>query len=271
MSEVHPTRPSRARAGFADRLGEDRPDVVFMAPMVVYLLLLGLKSLTVDSVGHEWVWVADLIRGLGAAWVVWLFRKNYAPWGRPEILLAIAVAAVSTVIWAAGQHLFNAAGVPQRLPIPLLFTGQPDSPEKLNPFNIFRDESLSGPMVGLAEAIGVHGLAWLGIVTRILVATTTVAFVEEIFWRAFLLRALINWNNFEKIPLGTFQLRAFVVCALVSVLEHPDNWAVSIVLWLFWNALMVWRKSLLFMILVHGLTNLFLYSYVVAYNDWMFW
>jgi CAAX prenyl protease-like protein len=115
-------------------------------------------------------------------------------------------------------------------------------------------------------------------VTRILVASTTVAVVEEVFWRGFLLRALIDWSNFEKIPLGTFAWRSFLLTALLSTLEHPDNWAISIPCWFAFNALMYWKKSVLFLVLIHGFTNLFLYIWVilnaVRWEDpsaWMFW
>ena len=37
------------------------------------------------------------------------------------------------------------------------------------------------------------------------------------------------------------------------------------------NALFYWKRSILFLVLVHGITNLALYVYVVYTNDWMFW
>jgi len=37
------------------------------------------------------------------------------------------------------------------------------------------------------------------------------------------------------------------------------------------NALFYWRPSVLFLIIVHGVTNLALYVYVVEAGDWMFW
>jgi CAAX prenyl protease-like protein len=133
-------------------------------------------------------------------------------------------------------------------------------------------------LVDPRETLGTGGLFWTTVVTRILVASTTVAVVEEVFWRAFLLRALINWGEFEKVPLGTFAWRSFLLTALLSTLEHPDNWAISIPCWLAFNALMVWKKSVLFLILVHGLVNLFLYAWVILQavqwgnsSAWMFW
>ena len=141
--------------------------------------------------------------------------------------------------------------MPQRLP---LFPGTPDDPTELSPF------------AGLSAAV-----AWLNVVTKIGVAVTTVAVVEELFWRGFLLRALISWAEFEKEPLGAFTWFSFIGTSLISTIQHPDTWAVSIPCWLFFNAVMVWKKSLLMMMITHGLTNLFLYIYVIYAGDWALW
>jgi len=258
MDESKPT-------SWIDRLGAARPDVAMMAPFLAYLLLLGLK----EPLGPENRWIAALLRGAGALWVVWLFRRHLPPWGKPHTLLAAGCGLVIAAGWFYGQHLFDWLGVPHRLPLPL-FPGEPQ---------------IVDPREELAEAsglwvswFGVQGLFWLNVVTRIGVATTTVAVVEEIFWRAFLLRAMIDWGAFERVPLGRFTWWSFLGTSLLSTLEHPDNWAVSIPCWFAFNGLMYWKKSVLFLVLTHGFTNLFLYLWViyraVYLNDasaWMFW
>lgn len=237
-----------------------------MAPMLVYLALLGLKQVF----GPDQHWITALIRGLGALWIVWLFRKHLPKWGRPHVLTAALCGVLIAAGWYYGQYFFNAIGVSQRLPIPYFFGGEPEFPD---PREVLREEG------GFWSAqLGVGTVFWLDVVTRILVASTTVAIVEEIFWRAFLLRAFIDWTRFEQIPLGTFTWRSFLLTALVSTLEHPDNWAVSIPCWFAFNALMYWKKSILFLVFVHGFTNLFLYLWVIAQavywgnrTAWMFW
>jgi hypothetical protein len=102
--------------------------------------------------------------------------------------------------------------------------------------------------------------------------------VEEVFWRGFLLRALIYWDRFEKVPLGTFTWVSFLGTSLLSTLEHPDNWGVSILCWFLYNGLMYWKKSILCLIITHGVTNLVLYLYVLyaaihagQTQAWLFW
>ena len=71
--------------------------------------------------------------------------------------------------------------------------------------------------------------------------------------------------------LGSFTWIPFLGTALLSTLEHPDNWGVSIACWLLYNELFVWKKSLWCLVLTHGITNLVLYTYVVGWGDWRFW
>ena len=239
---------------WVDRVGEDRPDIVLMAPMLVYLALLGLRD--TSFLPYEYRWLASLIRGVGGLAVVWMFRRHLPAWGKPHVGLAAVMALLVAAGWYYGQYFFDWLGVPHRLPI---FPG---------------DFELVDPR----EKLGTGGLFWSTVVARIAVASTTVAVVEELFWRAFLLRALINWAEFDKVPLGKFTLWSFVFSSLLSTLEHPDNWAVSIPCWFAFNALMYWKRSVLFLVFVHGLTNLFLYVWVIVNvvywgntSAWMFW
>lgn len=239
-----------------DRLAEGRPDAALIAPMLVYLLLLLLRDSALLS--YEQRWLASLIRGAGGLAVVWLLRRHMPPWGRSHWRLALPLGVLIAAGWYYGQYGFDWLGLPHRIPLPL-FSG---------------DFELIDPR----EKLGSGGLFWITVVTRIAVASTTVAVVEEIFWRAFLLRALIDWSRFERVPLGTFTWRSFLLTSLLSTLEHPDNWVVSIPCWFAFNALMYWKKSVLFLVFVHGFTNLFLYVWVILnavcwgeQSAWMFW
>jgi CAAX prenyl protease-like protein len=239
--------------GWLDRFAKNRPDVALMAPMLVYLALLALRD---NVLPYEYRWLANLIRGVGGLAVVWLFRRHMPPWGKPHWPLAAVCGVAVAAGWYYGQYFFDRVGVPHALP---LFASD-------------------GELVDPRDALGTGGLFWSTVGTRILVACTTVPVVEEIFWRAFLLRALVKWWEFEKVPLGTFAWRSFLITSLLSTIEHPYNWAVSIPCWFAFNGLMYWKKSLLFLILVHAFTNLFLYVWVilnaVQWGDrsaWMFW
>jgi len=225
------------------KLGRKQPDLVLMAPFMVYLLLLGLNN----RVPQAYMPVAIAIRGIGALIVVWLFRRHFPPIGKAYLGTAIVVGVAVAAGWVAGQHLFNHLGLGTRW--------------------FFLDAKVPhDPREGISD------FSWWSQATlRITVACITVPIVEELFWRAFLLRALIQWDRFEKIPLGTFTWFSFLGTSLLSVAEHPDNWGVSILCWFAYNGLMYWRKSILCLIITHGVTNLALYVYVIRAEDWLFW
>jgi CAAX prenyl protease-like protein len=230
-------------------LAHRRPDFVFMAPYLAYLLILPVKD-WVPAAYLPWATAARGILGLA---VFWMVRRHLPPLGKPHWRVAIAAGLLTTVLWVGGQHLLSGIHVGSgslggRF---FLFPGVPE---------------VKDPRIGISVFSW-----WSQAVLRIAVATITVAIVEEIFWRGFLLRAFINWDRFEKLPLGVFAWRAFIGTAVLSCLQHPDNWGVSILCWLAWNALMYWKKSLLCLMITHGVTNLALYLYVIRTGDWQFW
>lgn len=228
-----------------------------MAPFMTYLVLLPLDGVFSD----EFRWIGMLIRGVAAMSVAWVFRGFYPPMGRWHVGLATAVGLFAAWGWVAGQHLFDRLGLGGTLSPTSLFSSNP---------------SMFGPPhepFDVAARIDSTGWFWVHVVAKIGAASTVVAVVEELFWRGLLLRTLIKWDDFEQVPLGTFTWFSFLACSLLSVLEHPANWGVSILCWFLFNGLFYYTRSLKCLILTHGITNLALYAYVVRVGGeaWRFW
>jgi hypothetical protein len=101
-------------------------------------------------------------------------------------------------------------------------------------------------------------------------ASTVVPIAEELFWRAWLMRWLIN-NDFQKVALGTYASMAFWVTALLFGAEHGPYWDVGLLTGTLWNYWMVRSKSLGDCILIHAVTNLLLSLYVIKYGQWQYW
>jgi CAAX prenyl protease-like protein len=108
-------------------------------------------------------------------------------------------------------------------------------------------------------------LAW-----RAIRAATVVPIAEELFWRAFLMRWLIQ-NDFQSVPLGTYAPLAFFATALLFASEHGPYWDVGLVTGLIYNLWMVRTKSVADCILMHGVTNGVLSWYVLATGNWQYW
>ena len=105
---------------------------------------------------------------------------------------------------------------------------------------------------------------------RIFRAVVLVPIIEELFWRAWLMRWLIS-PRFENIALGTYQPAAFWITAGLFAAEHGPYWDVGLVAGVLYNWWMVRTRSLGDCILAHAITNACLCGYVVATHRWEYW
>ncbi|MCL4783815.1 MAG: CAAX prenyl protease-related protein [Bryobacterales bacterium] len=105
---------------------------------------------------------------------------------------------------------------------------------------------------------------------RVAVSALLVPILEELFWRGFVMRILIQ-SDFEAVPLGTWQRNAFLITAVLFALEHGVYWDVGLAAGLIYNAWMVRTKSLGDLIWAHAITNGLLAGYVIALGKWEFW
>lgn len=108
------------------------------------------------------------------------------------------------------------------------------------------------------------------IALRTIRAVILVPMIEELFWRAWLLRYLIN-PRFESVPLGTFQTSAFWITAALFAAEHGPYWDVGLITGLIYNWWMVRTKRVGDLILAHAVTNGCLCAYVIATHRWEYW
>ncbi len=110
---------------------------------------------------------------------------------------------------------------------------------------------------------------YIMIAFRVLSASIVVPMIEELFWRSFALRFLID-TNFLNIKPGTFSLFSFVLVSVSFGFEHY-RWLPGIFAG-FVYALCYYRtKNLFSPILSHAVTNLLLGIYVLWAGHWSFW
>jgi CAAX prenyl protease-like protein len=112
--------------------------------------------------------------------------------------------------------------------------------------------------------------SWPVLVLRMIRAVIIVPIVEELFWRAWLMRWLID-NDFEKVPLGKYSAQAFWIVAVLFASEHGSYWDVGLAAGIIYNWWMVRTRSLGDLILAHAVTNGILGAYVIAFGKWEYW
>ena len=105
---------------------------------------------------------------------------------------------------------------------------------------------------------------------RVAGSALLVPVIEELFWRGWMMRWLVN-NNFERVPLGTYVPAAFWITAILFASEHGSYWDVGLAAGVVYNWWMVRTRSLADCIIAHGVTNSLLAIYVIAKGAWQYW
>jgi hypothetical protein len=111
--------------------------------------------------------------------------------------------------------------------------------------------------------------AWMLFACRVAGIALVVPVMEELFWRAFLMRWLIR-EDFTSVPMGTYQPFSFCVTTLFFASVHGMEWPQGVVVGVIYGAWFVRTKSLGNIMMAHGVTNLLLAFYCLATGHWHF-
>ena len=110
----------------------------------------------------------------------------------------------------------------------------------------------------------------LVLLLRTVRASILVPIIEELFWRGWLMRWLIQ-PQFQRVPLGAYTAFSFWTVALLFASEHGPYWDVGLAAGILFNWWMIRTKSLGDVIAAHAFANLLLSGYVVATGKWEYW
>jgi hypothetical protein len=105
---------------------------------------------------------------------------------------------------------------------------------------------------------------------RVLNSVVTVPILEELFWRGFLMRWLIN-RDFTLVRLGTYSPGAFWIVAMLFASEHGSYWDVGLLAGVAYNLWIVRTRNLPDSILAHAVTNACLAAWVIFAGRWQYW
>jgi CAAX prenyl protease-like protein len=96
-----------------------------------------------------------------------------------------------------------------------------------------------------------------------------VPLIEELFWRSFLIRFIID-PDFDKVPIGRVTPASAGVVSVVFALAHPE-WLPALLTGLLWAWLLGWTKSVAACFVSHATANLGLGIYVLMTHHWIYW
>ena len=228
---------SVANAGRGSKLA------AYVAPLVVFLLWLAplpvLKKMG-DAFwlrgAEHWLYPAQTL--CCAALLFW-FRREYE-WHRlTRVFFTLAVAVFVFVLWISPQAFFGVAA----------------RTDGFNPEDFAAGSSAY----------------WATLAFRFLRLVIVVPLVEEIFWRGFLLRYLIE-EKFAAVPFGKFTWLSFgAVTAAFTFAHSSADWVAAAITGALYNSVAYRTRSLSSCVLAHAITNLLLGLWIVYTKQWGFW
>jgi uncharacterized protein len=221
----------------------------YVAPMATFLVLTTLEGYLPKAEGGKipsptWYPIAYACKAVIVTLVVIACRSTWRDL-RPKpragtVALAVALGLAVTAVWVGIDGLYPR----------FAFLGGERSafdPNVLSPAAKF----------GFL-AVRIYGLVLL------------VPLFEELFWRSFGIRYVID-PDFTHVPIGRVTPMAAAVTSVVFALAHPVEWLPALLTGLAWAWLVHRTKSLSACVISHAVANLGLGVYVLATGDWKFW
>jgi CAAX prenyl protease-like protein len=135
-------------------------------------------------------------------------------------------------------------------------------------FFLFDNPVMGHPLASTPEASR-HDAVFLGF--RIAISAIAVPILEELFWRGWLMRWIIDSLDFERVPLGTFGYSAFWLTAILFASEHGSFWDVGLAAGIVYNWWMIRTRNIWDCIIAHAVTNGVLAAYVIGAGQWQYW
>lgn len=235
------------------------PFGVFMS----FLILSGaLESLGFTVRDDDWPWYRSVpeqwlypLQTIVTLLVLLYFRRHYDFSNCKSWWIGAVMGVVGIAFWIAPGYLFR----------------------------VFEMEDSWLRHLGFAERIDgfdptfirEHSLFWYGcsVGMRIFRATVVVALAEELLWRGFLMRFLIDqYGDYWKIPFGKFDWYSLgVITAMFTFAHAPVDWPAAVI----FGAMMYWvavhTKSLCACVVMHAVANLLMCLYTLAFQQWGYW
>jgi len=253
----------------------DNPVLAHVVPFAIFMLFTELPKIwKIENSELPWYiyspeqWIYPLQTVLVALSLAF-FWKHYKFGPYRGLGLATLLAMIGIVLWIIPSLLYHKLGVvdwPSRnLTVPFIIDDAPawellGLGERLEGFDpsFFRENT---------------GWYWSAIIMRFFRMVVVVALIEEIFWRSFLQRYVVNPDkSFTKTPFGSHTWRAYFVTTIAFTLVHAHiDWLACIIYGSLTYYVCVRTKSLAATVLMHAIANLVLGIYTLKTEQWGFW
>lgn len=225
------------------------PGMCRIAPFALFMAFIGLEQglrflaerdlLTLSETALYYLYP---VKAVAVAFLLYIFRGEYGELSfkdlkkLPLTLASCGIGLLVFVLWIRMDWTYSASLSPQG----------------------FNPTLLPGPTVQFFMTL-----------FRVVGAVLVVPLMEELFWRSFLIRYIID-PDFSKVPIGRLTWSSFLATAILFGLEHHFILA-GIMAGVIYNLLLYRTRSLAQCVLAHAVTNLALALYVITTGKWHFW
>ena len=242
-----------------------------VVPLVAFMLIGGgltvltgsLESVFRDHVYLPWWrrfpehWIYPLQTILAGGFLLFWWRHYDLRWEPRKLFLGAVLGAVGIGIWILPTQLYDWWGMTEE---------EPGGWKQRLGILPRRD--------GFNPGVFDNPAAWcVSTIFRFLRAVVVVSLVEELFWRGFLMRFVLNPDgNYWKVPFGRSSWKSYlIVTTLVVFIHSPADWAAAFV----WGSLMyfcaVWTRSLLACVMMHAVANFLMGWYALSLGKFGLW
>ena len=219
----------------------------YVAPMATFLVLTSLEGYLPAAEGSPSAWyplayaakvaiVTVVVIACRSAW------RDLRP--RPSagsMAMAVGLGLAVTALWVGLDGLYPTTG-------------------SLGKRTGFDPGAMADPAGRFAFiAVRLYGLVLL------------VPLFEELFWRSFAIRYVIDPDDFTRVPIGRVTPMAAGATAIVFAMAHPVEWLPAVLTGLAWAWLVHRTKSITACAISHATANLALGVYVLTAHEWRFW
>jgi len=211
------------------------PVLARIVPFAVFVALTFLQG-KLGAASVFWIYPLKTVVGAWLVWLVW-------PWV-PEMRWklsweGVVVGVVVFAIWVGIDGLYP---------------------------KFFKDSLAWNPL----DRYGKTGtLGWMFVLCRILGSSLVVPPLEEVFYRSFIYRYLVN-PDFQSVPFDRFRWMPFIVTSVLFAVEH-SQWLAGVICGFAYQGLVCRKNRLGDAMTAHAITNLLLGFWVVWKGAWQFW
>ena len=216
------------------------PAIPYILPFAVFLAFLGIRGVLPFGPGWEYP-----VRVVAVTAVLLAVSRRVLRLKPIRTIQSLCVGLAVFAIWVAPDLLWPAYRGHWLFHNPLTGTARSSLPDGTVKDLVFLSFRIAGTAV-------------------------LVPIIEELFWRAWLMRYLVS-PDFQNVRPGTYTALSFWVTAILFASEHGPYWDVGLIAGIAYGWWMVRTRSLADCILAHGVTNLTLAVYVMALARWEYW